>query len=261
MLQKLNHFPEWVPLLKENSCILIAGASGGIGRAVVKMMLKSNVYIGCHFATRKEFLKEFEGFENIKFFPKVFREPVDCDQIIEEFYGWKKKIDGLVVLSGGIKNPVHWEKLNSDEWESDLFLNLSVPFFLSRAAIRKMKESKTNGKIILTGTESALHGGGSYSLAYGVAKMGIECLVKGLARDVAKEGILVNGIRPGFILSGFHQRWQGKKEADLQERINLIPLKKAGSVEEVAALILYLLSEWANFITGQMFAITGGDWL
>ncbi|HOL35925.1 MAG TPA: SDR family oxidoreductase [bacterium] len=261
MLRKLNTFPGWVPLLEDHSCILVVGASGGIGKSLVKMMLKSNVNIGCHFATNRESLREFEHYENVKFFPKVFSNGSDCKSLVEEFYAWKKKIDALVVLSGGIKNPVHWEQMNDTDWEADIFLNLSVPFYLAQTAIQKMKESKNTGKIILTGTESALHGGGSFSLAYGVAKMGIECLVKGLARDVAKYGILVNGIRPGFILSGFHERWQKKKDSDLEKRVELIPLKRPGYPEEVSALILYLLSGWANFITGQMFPITGGDWL
>ncbi|HOL50554.1 MAG TPA: SDR family oxidoreductase, partial [bacterium] len=186
MLRELNNFPGWVPTIRDNSCILVVGASGGIGKSLVKMMLKSNVNIGCHFATNKESLKEFECFENVSFFPKIFSNSSDCQSLIEEFYQWRNKIDALVVLSGGIKNPVHWEQMSDTDWEADIFLNLSVPFYLAQAAIKKMKELKTPGKIILIGTESALHGGGAFSMAYGVAKMGIECLVKGLARDVAK---------------------------------------------------------------------------
>lgn len=261
MLQTLSDFPDWVPMLKEGNRILIVGASGGIGRTLVKMMLRSKVFIGCHFATSSDRLKEFNDNDKIKTFPMVFSNSSDCEQLIEEFCKWAGGIDGLLVLSGGIKRAVHWKQIKAEEWESDIFLNLSAPFYLSRAAMRKMKDSKNNGRIILTGTESALHGGGSTSLAYGVAKMGIECLVKALARDGAKDKILVNGIRPGFIFSGFHQRWQDKSIVDLEKRAEKVLLKRPGSPEEVSALILYLLSDWAQFITGQMFSITGGDWL
>jgi len=261
MVQTMNQFPEWIPVLKDDFCVLVIGASGGIGRCLVRMLLKSKANIGCHFASNREGVSEFEKFERVKTFQKFFQSSSDCEELVEEFFSWKKRIDGIVVLSGGIKKTTHWEQLSSEEWESDIFLNLSVPFYLARASFKKMRESGSGGRIILTGTESALHGGGSFSLAYGVAKMGIECLVKGLARDGAKYNILVNGIRPGFIMSGFHQRWQNKNETELENRVDMIPLKRAGTPEEVAVLILYLLSEWASFITGQMFAITGGDWL
>jgi NAD(P)-dependent dehydrogenase (short-subunit alcohol dehydrogenase family) len=73
--------------------------------------------------------------------------------------------------------------------------------------------------------------------------------------------VLVNGVRLGFIRSGFHERWQNKSQEDIERRVQMIPLKRAGEPEEAAALIAYLLSGWAKFITGQMFALTGGDWL
>ena len=237
------------------------GASGGIGKSLVKMMLRSKVCIGCHFATGGDNLREFHDSERVKLFPMVFNSPSDCKQLVEEFCKWAGRIDGLVVLAGGIKRAVHWEEIEAREWDHDIFLNLSVPFFLSRAAIQKMRKTGSGGRIILTGTESALHGGSSTSLAYGAAKMGVECLVKGLARDGAKDKILVDGIRPGFILTGFHERWQGKNRSDLEKRADMVPLKRPGSPEEVSALILYLLSGWAGYITGQMFPITGGDWL
>jgi NAD(P)-dependent dehydrogenase (short-subunit alcohol dehydrogenase family) len=65
----------------------------------------------------------------------------------------------------------------------------------------------------------------------------------------------------GFINSGFHERWQGKTSHEIEKRIELIPLRRGGEPEEAAAFIIYLLSGWSGFITGQMFPITGGDWL
>jgi NAD(P)-dependent dehydrogenase (short-subunit alcohol dehydrogenase family) len=99
------------------------------------------------------------------------------------------------------------------------------------------------------------------SFPYAIAKRGTECMVQGLAREGAAHGILVNGIRLGCIASGFHERWHNKTETEMKQRIALIPLKRAGHPDEVAAFITYLLSDWSRFITGQMLAITGGDWL
>ena len=68
-------------------------------------------------------------------------------------------------------------------------------------------------------------------------------------------------MRLGFIASGFHERWHDKTEVEMQERADMVPLKRGGYPDEAAALMVYLLSGWAGFITGQMYALTGGDWL
>jgi NAD(P)-dependent dehydrogenase (short-subunit alcohol dehydrogenase family) len=86
-------------------------------------------------------------------------------------------------------------------------------------------------------------------------------MVQGLAREGAPDNILVNGVRLGYIASGFHQRWHGKTEKDMAERAEMVPLKRGGDPDEAAALMIYLLSGWAGFITGQMLPLTGGDWL
>ena len=82
-----------------------------------------------------------------------------------------------------------------------------------------------------------------------------------MAREGASDNILVNGIRLGYIASGFHQRWHNSTEKEMRDRAELVPLKRGGSPDEVAAFVIYLLSEYGSFITGQMLPITGGDWL
>ena len=98
-------------------------------------------------------------------------------------------------------------------------------------------------------------------MPYAMTKLATECMVQGMARDGAPDGILVNGVRFGYITSGFHQRWSGRDASFMEERAKLVPLKRGGDPAEAAALVCYLLSDWAGFITGQMFALTGGDWL
>lgn len=250
-----NDFPQ----VTAGKKILIIGASGGVGLALVKALLGQELTIGAHYASPKGELENLaKEYNNLELFEKYLCSEKDCLEVVEEFNTRAGGLDALVVCTGGITNPVHWRELKEEEWEKDLFINLSAPFYLSRAVMQKMKKG---GRIVLFSTESALHGGSSTSLAYGVAKMGIECLTKGLAREGAKDNILVNCIRPAFIASGFHERWQHKEDADLAKRIEIIPLKRAGTPDEVAALALYLLSSWGDYITGQSFAITGGDWL
>ena len=253
--------PDWLPQVEEGSRILVVGSSGGIGQALVNMLLcGSKCVIGAHYASAG--VKVDTANERV---PELIQLEMrltgekSCKELVETFVKRAGGMEGLVILCGGITRNAHWNELSEKEWNSDINLNLNLPFFLSRAAMAFMKP--TGGRIVLTGTESSIHGGSPFSLAYGVAKRGIECLVQGLAREGAPDAVLVNGLRLGFFNSGFHQRWQNKSAEDLVRRSEMIPLKRGGEPNEAAAFIIYLLSAWAGFITGQMLALTGGDWL
>lgn len=250
--------PDWTPRPVDGMRILVVGGTGGLGRALIAMLLKSDVAaIGAHGGTQT-----FES-DDARVIPLVKKldSEADCASLVDTFAGDAGGIDALVALSGGIHFSGHWKDMPAETWERDIDVNLNQPFYLARAAMRHMTAQGTGGRIVLNGTESALHGGSAMSFPYAIAKRGTECMVEGLAREGASDNILVNGVRLGCIRSGFHERWHNKTEADMAARIDLIPLKRAGEPDEAAALICYLLSGWAGFITGQMIPLTGGDWL
>ena len=250
--------PGWIPTVEAGVRILITGASGGLGTALVKMLLDgSECVIGAHGETKDT------GIDDDRIIPilRPFDGEADCLAVVEEFAEKAGGIDALVVLSGAIHFSGHWKDMPAADWEQDMAVNLNQPFYLARTAMNRMREQGAGGGIVLTGTGSALHGGSAQSFPYAIAKRGTECMVQGLAREGAPDGILVNGVRFGFIKSGFHQRWHGKTEQDLKERADMVPLKRGGEPEEAAALMIYLLSGWSGFMTGQMIPLTGGDWL
>ena len=82
-----------------------------------------------------------------------------------------------------------------------------------------------------------------------------------MAKDCAKYNILVNAIAPGFIFTKFHTERMGKTKKQLEERVALVPLKRAGTIEEITGTVMFLLSKSASYITGQIIAVCGGDWL
>ncbi|MCH7935537.1 MAG: SDR family oxidoreductase [Proteobacteria bacterium] len=253
--------PDWVPRLEAGTRVLVTGASGGLGRALVAMILESPVpcVIGAHGASNRNPSDD----KRVIHLMRTFENEADCAAVVDEFAEKAGGIDALVVLSGGIHFSGHWKDMPGEDWEKDIAVNLNQPFYLSRAAMARMKDQgkNTGGRILLTSTESALHGGSAQSFPYAIAKRGTECMVQGLAREGAPHGILVNGVRFGYIASGFHQRWHGRTEKDMAERADMVPLKRGGDPDEAAALMIYLLSGWAGFITGQMIPLTGGDWL
>ena len=250
--------PDWVPTVASGSRILIAGASGGLGTAVTSMLLEaSDCVLGAH-GTKAPAMNA-----DPRVHPLVanLNGEAACARLVGDFVGEAGGIDALVLLAGGLTHVEHWDGLSESEWCDDIDLNLNMPFFLARAAMRAMRAQGSGGRIILTGTESSIHGGSAQSFPYAIAKRGTECMVEGLAREGAADSILVNGVRLGFIASGFHQRWAGRTEAEMGARADMVPLKRGGHPDEAAALIIYLLSGWASFITGQMIPLTGGDWL
>ena len=251
--------PAWLPAAEPGARILVLGASGGLGRALVDMLAEgSDCTIGAHGDTQGY---EAGGDKRIVPLKASLESEADCIGLIDRFCDAAGGIDALVMLAGRLTATDHWDALSEGEWRADIHLNLNIPFFAARAALRRMKAQGGGGRIVLNGTESALHGGSPQSFPYAVAKRGTEALVQGLARDGAPHGVLVNGVRLGYIASGFHQRWSGRDEGQMAERAQLVPLKRGGDPQEAAALIVYLLSGWSRFMTGQMVALTGGDWL
>ena len=246
-------------MVLERKKILIVGASSDLAVSLNKTLYNSGNTVGFHYNTNDKPLSKYDEGEKVKKFQKDINSSLVCFQLVDDFVKWAGGIDCLIQLSGGIKKPANWEELTEKEWSYDLSVNMTMPFFLAQRAILHMKNS--GGRIVMTSTVSAAHGGGSTSLAYGVAKAGVECIIKGLARDCAKYNILVNAIAPGFFLTKFHTEKMERTKEQVQERIKLIPLRRAGTTEELAGTVMYLLSESASYITGQVIAISGGDWL
>lgn len=249
---------DWTPRVSAGSRILVIGASGGLGGAVVEMLASSgNCVIGAHGASKPPTNVPADGIV----LQRRFECEADCITVIDEFAEKSGGIDGLVLLNGALNQTGHWLDMDEATWQAEMATNLSHPFFLARHAMKRMRQRGEGGRIVLNGTESALHGGSTHSMPYAMAKLATECMVQGMARAGAADNILVNGVRLGFIKSGFHQRWSGRDDAFLAERAEMVPLKRGGEPWEAAALIVYLLSDYAGFITGQMHSLSGGDWL
>lgn len=240
--------------------VLVVGASSDLAAPLISTLLEGGAKIGMHYHSNPQALKDFQSAE-CKHFKKDLTSAENCYALVEEYVAWSGGLDYLVQLSGGVRSPTHWEQLSESDVWSDLNINLISTFFLAQRSVLHMKKNKDGGRIVLMSNAGATHGGGSNSMIYGVAKAGVERLVRGMAKDCAKLNIIVNCVAPGFIESKIHKDSMQRSAKEIEDRINLIPLKRAGTAKEVASTILFLLSSASSYIVGQSIAISGGDWL
>ena len=239
--------------------VLITGASGGIGASMALLFAEHGAILGLHYNSGKEaadsLVMEVEkyGSQASLFQADLLRESSETlvDAFIDHFGG----IDILINNAGAVLGFKDFLELDDKSWEETFKLNAQVPFFMAQRAFAYMKKND-GGKIINVSSVAAKYGGSERSLHYGAAKAALEAETIGLARAGAKYNILVNAIRGGFIDTPFHQKLGPK---NIEERVQLIPLKRAGQPKDVANMALFLASEGGDFITGEILGITGGD--
>lgn len=239
--------------------VLITGASGGIGASMALLFAEHGAILGLHYNSGKQaaglLARDVEklGAQVSLFQADLVEESGEAmvDAFIDRFGG----IDILVNNAGAVFGFKDFLELDDKSWERTFRLNAQTPLFIARRAFSHMKENG-GGKIINISSVAAKYGGSEKSLHYGAAKAALEAETIGMARAGAKYGILINAIRGGFIDTSFHQKLGSK---NIEERIRLIPLKRAGKPEDLAHMVLFLASEGGDFITGEILAITGGD--
>jgi 3-oxoacyl-[acyl-carrier protein] reductase len=143
--------------------------------------------------------------------------------------------------------------MSLESWQKVLDVNLSAAFLVARTLARDMIRRRA-GSIINMSSVVGIHGNGGQA-NYAASKAGLIGLTKSLARETAGRGVRVNAIAPGFIESDMTR---AMPEAAKQGMLQLIPLKRAGRPEDVAAAALFLASGESSYITGQVLTVDGG---
>jgi 3-oxoacyl-[acyl-carrier protein] reductase len=158
-------------------------------------------------------------------------------------------IDILVNNAGYMVGRLAIAEMSDEHWHRVIDVNLSSAFYCTRAVLPHMHTGW--GRIIAMSSLAGRNGGGPGAVAYAAAKAGLLGLTRGLAKELAPRGITANAVAPGIVLN----TEEGRRAA-----IAAIPVGRAGVPDEVAAAVLFLVSDLAGYITGEVIDINGGVW-
>lgn len=235
--------------------VLITGANGNIGIACARMFLQrwpdAKVYLGCREArTAADALAaEFPG--RCETVTLDVTDAGSWTAVVQKILDDTGRIDVLVNNAGRYRDAL-LANMPLDDWHEVLATHLTGTFFGCRAVVRPMM-AQHHGRIINMASLSALLAPAGQT-NYAAAKAGVIALTQALAKEVARAGITVNAICPGYIMSPA----LAQDAAHVAELTKRVPARRLGSPDEVAAAVLYLAGDEAAYTTGAVLKMDGG---
>ena len=243
--------------------LLVTGGSRGIGAAVSVAAAQHGWAVAVNYASNKEAAEAVvatireAGGEAIAI-PGDVGKPEDIKSIFATIDAHFGHLDGLVNNAGIVGVIQRLDEMTPERIDRMFRVNVTGSMLVAAEAVRRMstRHGGKGGVIVNVSSLAATLGGGGQYVDYAASKGAIDTFTVGLAREVAAEGVRVNAVRPGIIDTDIHAA------AGLPDRARDIapqlPMKRAGTADEVADSILYLLGPHASYITGALLDVSGG---
>jgi 3-oxoacyl-[acyl-carrier protein] reductase len=238
---------------------LVTGGAQGIGKAVALLLARNGADIvvsDINLEKAEETVKEVQALGRKALATKVdVATLVDVEKMVEAILAQFGKVD-ILVNNAGIARDKLILRMTEEDWDAVLNINLKGTFNCTKAVVRHMSKQKS-GKIVNIASvvgEMGNAGQGNYA----ASKAGVIGFTKTIAREFAQRGINVNAIAPGYIETPMTDALPDKVKEELKR---LIPLDRLGKPEDVAEAVLFLVSESAGYITGQVLNVNGGIYM
>jgi len=235
----------------EGRAAVVTGASQGIGQAIVQALAGCGANVACVDIVQcqckygKSYVCDVSDFDRVKYI---------CDQIVGDF----GKVD-ILVNNAGITKDGLLLSMKEVDFDKVIAVNLKGAFNFTKHLVRPLlksgaESSGRTGRIINMASVVGVNGNVGQS-NYAASKAGLIGFTKAMARELASRHVTCNAIAPGFIQSPMTE---AMPEAAKERAMANIPLKRLGTAEEIAALAVFLASDFASYITGEVVKIDGG---
>jgi len=249
--------------MPENKTLLITGASRGIGAAAAVMAAQRGWDVAINF-TRDGSAAEAVA-SRVRALGRralvIQADVADEAQVLAMFAAVDRELGplgGLVNNAGVVDQPARVDQMSVQRLTRMFAINLTGSFICAREAVKRLstRHGGTGGVIVNLSSAAARLGSPGQYVDYAAAKAGIDTFTLGLAREVASEGIRVNAVRPGIIDTEIHA--SGGLPDRVAQVAPSVPMQRAGSAEETAQAIVWLLSDESSYTTGAVIDVTGG---
>ncbi len=237
----------------DGKTVIVAGAARGIGRAIVRAFASD----GARVLACDRLLGEIERGEHVTALAVDVTDAASIDNVVTQA---ADRVDVLVYVAGGIlgQQPKPIENVQPDEFVGIVDANLKGCFLFVRAVAPIMKKAG-QGRIVTISSRAGLATSLTGIQAYASAKHGQVGLVKQLAQELGPFGITVNSVAPGFMATSpdYERQWNSYSDEFRRTFADRIAMRRMGKPEDIADAVLFLASDRASWITGQVLPVTG----
>ena len=243
--------------------LIITGASRGIGAATARIAGRSGYAVCVNYlknkAAAKQIVEEInaDGGRALAVGADISREEevVKLFCTVDDKLG---KISALVNNAGILETQMRIENMDAARLNRVFLTNITGSFLCAKEAVKRMstKNGGKGGAIVNVSSAAARLGSAGEYVDYAASKGAIDTFTRGLAQEVAEEGIRVNAVRPGVIDTDIHA--SGGEPGRVERVKASVPMKRGGSAEEVAKAIMWLLSSESSYTTGSLLEVSGG---